>query len=101
MLVGMLNKFGEGQGFEKILDVIKDPETNIELVHYLVSCVEKCNGLFHKSFVDNYLPRLSSAVEQKLLNATGAQLRQVKKERIDEIVTMLWQEIMSRVVPSF
>lgn len=57
--------------------------------------------MYHKSFVDNYFLRLADAVEDKLANATEAQLRAVRRERIDEIVDRVWRTLLSRVYDRF
>ena len=57
--------------------------------------------MFHKSFIDNYFSRLADAVEEKLANATEAQLRAVRRERIDEIVDRVWKTLMARVYDRF
>jgi hypothetical protein len=39
VLAHVLNIFGESRGFEKILEVIKDPETELQFMHDLVQCI--------------------------------------------------------------
>jgi hypothetical protein len=39
VLARVLNIFGESRGFEKILEIIRNPETSLQFVHDLVQCI--------------------------------------------------------------
>ena len=58
MMVSLLNKFGEAQGFEKLLARLQEEDTTLEHAFYMVDCLAKCGFMLHKSFVDKFLVRL-------------------------------------------
>ncbi len=62
----------------------------------MVDCLGKIAVLFHKSFIDNYLERLRNAVLKKIITATEVQIRSMKQQRMEELVTTLWEKIMAR-----
>ena len=97
MFTEMMNQFGATGGFEDILKVIAAPDTTLTHVFYLCDMLSKCQRMYHKSFVDNYFHRLADAVEQKLLSATVAQLKAVRKERIDELIEKVWKSLLLRL----
>lgn len=72
MYVRMINTFGENGGFEDIIRVIESPETGLDHVFYITGILADSQRMYHKSFVDGYLARLSEVVEHKLLNAPEA-----------------------------
>ncbi len=97
MLVALLNKFGAADGFDKLLAVVRRAETSLEHVYYLLDMLSKAASLYHRSFVRQFWPRLRDAVQAKLLGATSQQLRQIKKERVDDLVVCLWDRLMGRL----
>ena len=62
----------------------------------MVDCLGTIAVLFHKSFIDNYLERLRNAVLKKIITATEVQIRSMKQQRMEELVTTLWEKIMAR-----
>jgi hypothetical protein len=70
--VRIVNAFGHQGGFENILQVIQTQESSIEVLFYLIDCLGKIGVLFHKSFIDNFLDRLRSAVLKKIITASEA-----------------------------
>lgn len=54
--------------------------------------------MFNKGFLDYYLPELITAVKKKLLNASEVSARNIKKDRIDGIVSSLVGGLMSRLM---
>ena len=101
MFTEMINDFGRAGGFEDILKLIASPKTTLTHVYYIVEMLSNCQRMYHKSFIDNYFARLADTVEEKLANASEAQLRAVRRERIDEIVDKVWKTLLSRVYDRF
>ena len=54
--------------------------------------------MFNKGFINDYLPALILAVKKKLLNASEASVRNVKKDRIDGIIQCLVASLGSRLM---
>lgn len=76
-------------------------ETNeslgLETVYYYLDCLSKSTSMFNKVFITEYLPKLEEVVKRKILNASDLQLRNVKKDRIDGIVSCLIGTLQSRI----
>ena len=68
----------------------------METVFYYIDCLSKCTMMLNKGFLDEYMPLLTSAVQKKLLTASEASLKNVKKDRIDGIIQGLVNGLMSR-----
>ena len=81
-----------------MLTVMQRKDTTLEHVFYMLDCLAKCEPLLHKSFVDSFFDRMRKAVEDKVMLASEQQLRQIKKERVDELVTVLFDKLMVRQV---
>jgi hypothetical protein len=99
--ISMVNKFGNENGFLKILETIKHEATSINYVYYLVDLIGHLSENLHKSFLDRFLEKLRETVEFKLLNMNEQTLRILKRERIEELVNTLWDKIMARLFTHF
>jgi len=93
-MIQFLNLFGELGGYQKILDKLSNKNGSEQPISFeLASCyleqLSNCSILFHRSFVNQYFDPLIEAVRFKLLQASEAQLRTVRKERFDEILKSL------------
>ena len=77
------------------------PEVSIDNLFYMVSMFAKSEQMYHKQFVDSYFTKFSEVVRDKLLSATSAQLRLVKLTRIEEIITLVWQKLLLRLMSYF
>jgi hypothetical protein len=99
--VGLINKFGARDLFEKILVRLQDQESSLEFVYYIVAALVAAAPNFHKSFIDHYLNRLKDAVEQHIITAEEKKVRLMKRERTDELVQNLWDKLMARQYPFF
>lgn len=86
--VGLVNKFGEQGGFDKILQRISDIErwAPIEVVSIMMTILENLNSVLHRDFVYEYVPRLKEAVWRNLLESPESNIRNFTKERIDSIL---------------
>ena len=91
VMARLLNVFGERGGFDKILARIsnKDNPIPLELLLYYMDCLGSAFPLYHRSFAQEYIPKLQAAVELSILNAPEQSIRNVRKERIDGIVKNL------------
>ena len=76
--VGLINKFGARDLFEKILVRLQDQESSLEFVYYIVAALVAAAPNFHKSFIDHYLNRLKDAVEQHIITAEEKKVRLMK-----------------------
>jgi len=70
LLVGLLNDFGNAQGFQKMLGFIQREQASLEHVFYFVDALCKCQLMFHKSFISHYFEDVRKVVEAKVLRAT-------------------------------
>jgi hypothetical protein len=61
-----------------MLQSIQSVDLNVLSIY--VNCLGKCGANYHRRFVETYFPKFEQAVKQKILNATTAELRNVKKE---------------------
>ena len=101
VFISMVNKFGQENGFEKILATIKHEATSINYVYYLVDLMGNLSENLHKSFLDRFLEKFRQSVEYRLLNMNEQNLRILKRERIEELVNTLWDKIMARQFTNF
>ena len=99
LLVELLKRFSEAQGFESILEVIGQPETSLEGVKNLVTLITNAVPMYHKSFVDAYIERFKNVTESKLVSADASQLRTIQFPKIEDIVEKLWLKLMKRKQP--
>lgn len=53
----------------------------------------------HKTFIDNYIQRLLSALSDKILKAKPVDIKNFKKEQIEELVNTMWDRLMARLLP--
>ena len=70
MLVQMLNKFGQEDGFKHMLDCVARESTTLDTVFYIVDIIAKVQDMLHKSFIDSFYARLRKVVEVKLSGAS-------------------------------
>ena len=71
VMVRLLNVFGERGGFDKILARIrnKDNPISLELLFYYMDCLGSAFPLYHRTFAQEFIPKLQEAVEGSILNA--------------------------------
>jgi len=97
VLVTLLTKFGQSQGFEKIIQLCNNKDSSMEHIADLIVCISGCTNMYHKSFIDSYFVRLSKAVETKILTSSEAILRTLDKPSMDSIEKLLWGALMKRI----
>lgn len=73
----------------------------MDLTYYLVVALGPLSENLHKSFVDSYLVSLKDAVEAKILNSNESQLRLFRRERIEELINVVWDRLMARLLSFF
>ena len=69
----------------------------LSLLAAQIECLAKGAPVYHKQFAVNYLPALEMAVRDKILGASSAQLRNIKKERVEEILEFLYKVLLPRI----
>ena len=97
LLVDCLNLFGKLGGYDKMLERMNDKENPIEfelLAHYMES-IGKVYPMYHREFVSKFCVDVKNAVQNSILNAPEASIRNVRKERIESIVSRL-NDILKR-----
>ncbi|CDW89068.1 ubiquitin carboxyl-terminal hydrolase family protein [Stylonychia lemnae] len=100
LLVNFLNRFGQLGGFQKILNKIEDDSNenlSLDLIQNYLECLVNCTGMFNKIFLDKFLPKLDAAVRKRLLNLSQAQIRNLKKDKIDSIISFTIGGLQSRM----
>lgn len=72
-------------------------KADLILVHGYVNCIGKCAANYHRKFVEEYFPQFEQAIKEKIMAATETELRNVKKELLDEILEQLYKGILTRL----
>jgi hypothetical protein len=88
--------------YEKILDRINldgNDTLGIETVFYYVDSLAKCQSVLNKGFLLEYLTPLSSAIKKKLLTSGENLYRNVRKDRLDSLISSLMNGLLIRVTP--
>jgi hypothetical protein len=99
LLVECLNLFGELGGYDKILQRMSDEKEPIsfELLSFYMECLGKVFPMYHRDFIASFSFDVKKAVHHAILNAPEASIRNVRKERIESIVTRL-NDLLKRVM---
>ena len=100
LLVDLLKRFDEAQGYDHLIDALGRPETSLHNLKDLVLIVSQCAPLFHKTFIDKVFDRFKDAAESKLLSADEKYLRETRFDAIEEIVEAIWIKTMCRMAPN-
>lgn len=61
LLVQFLNRFGQQDGFKKILDrinLVSNDYLSLDLISNYLECLVNCTGMYNKVFLTEYLPML-------------------------------------------
>jgi hypothetical protein len=97
VLCSVINTFGESKGFDRMIAAIERSDTSLEVIHDFVVFLSGAVDVYHKSFVDQYFEKLSTAIELKLLSAKEDQLRKFDKVMLDDLERELWGSMMERL----
>jgi hypothetical protein len=88
-----LNIFGNMGGFNKIIEVIGDDESekkyenmDINVIGCLAQIVTQPYMVFHKKFVHEHGQKIIDVIKNRLILAPDQALRDVRKEQIDGII---------------
>jgi hypothetical protein len=95
-----LNTFGRLGGFDMILQRIEQnlpDQLEMLLIATYAECIALSAPLFHRSFVDEYFAKFQSAMEKRLLNSSKAQLRHLKKEKVDKVIENMFEKFVLRL----
>ena len=65
------------------------------LAHYM-DCVGKVFPMYHRDFIKNFAANVKTAVENAILNAPEASIRNVRREKIDGIISKL-NDLLKRI----
>ena len=98
LLIECLNLFGSQGGYDKMLDIMNDRENPIDftlLAHYM-DCIGKVFPMYHRDFVKTFASDVKTAVENAILNAPEASIRNVRREKIDGIISKL-NDLLKRI----
>lgn len=87
--IELVNHFQAINGFELIITKILNPATHIEVTQELLHFVSLINGVFHRRFALEYLPRLCNAVTQSILQCTESNIRVFTKDKFSNIMEYL------------
>lgn len=99
LLIELLVRFADTDGFESLLGVLAKPETSLQSVKDLLTLI--CGGtgavnLYHKTFVDKIFEQIKDVVEAKLLSADEKLLRATQFSTFEESVDLVWLTLMKR-----
>lgn len=98
LLVEVINSFGRLGGFDKMLEIMTDKDKPIDfdmLAHYM-ECLGKVYPMYHRDFIGKFAKEIQEAVQKAILNAPEASIRNVRKEKIESIVSRL-EDLLKRV----
>ena len=97
LLVEVLNTFGKLGGYDRLLEKMTDKDNPVEfdlLAHYM-DCLGKVYPMYHRDFINQFAVDVQNAVQSSILNAPEASIRNVRKEKIESIVSRL-EDILKR-----
>ncbi len=77
----------------------ENEQLSLETVFYYVDSLSKSSILFNRSFINDYYPALYKAVKEKFLTASEALLRNLKRDRLDSLITTIFNGFMTRILP--
>lgn len=101
LLVGMLNYLGQSGFFNSLLGRLNtegNEGMSIECLFYYIDGLAKCSMVLNKGFLNEYLPLFLSAVKRKLFTSGEAIYRNIRKERLDGLLTSLISTLLPRVM---
>lgn len=84
-LIDLLNLFGNLGGFELILKYFEEEQLNFDILSALMKLVGQNWMTYTKDFIHEQGPLFTQKAEQRIKNASDAQLRDIKRERIENI----------------
>jgi len=61
-----------------------------------VDCIASCSITLNRPFLHSYVKELYDGVKKRLLTSTEAQLRQIRKDRIDQLINLLINNLKVR-----
>ena len=98
LLVECINLFGRQGGFDKILEKLTDKENpiDLDLLAYYMECLGRIYPMYHRDFISKFAVDIKDAVQNSILNAPEASIRNIRKEKIEQIVTRLG-DLLKRV----
>jgi hypothetical protein len=91
LLVQCLNLFGELGGYDKLLAKMTDKENpiDLDLLGHYMECLGRVFPMYHRDFISKFAFDIKDAVQNSILNAPEASIRNVRKEKIEQIVGRL------------
>lgn len=100
LLVECINYFGKSGGFEHILEKIcdKDNPVNLDLLAHYMECLGRMFPMYHRDFIAKFAPAVKEGVLNAIFNAPEDSIRNIRKEKIEQIVTKLG-DILKRIMP--
>jgi hypothetical protein len=98
LLVECMNIFGRLGGFDKILEKMsnKDDPIDFTLLSHYMDSIGKVFPMYHRDFIIKFAEDVKNAVQTSILNAPEASIRNVRREKIEGIVSKL-NDILRRV----
>ena len=99
LLTECINMFGEQGGFDQIISRITDKENpiNLELLAYYMECLGRIYPMYHRDFISDLAPKVKDGVLNAIFNAPEESIRNIKKEKVEQIVTRLG-DILKRIM---
>ena len=99
LLTECINLFGEQGGFDQIIARISDKENpiNLELLAHYMECLGRIYPMYHRDFIADFAPKVKEGVLNAIFNAPEESIRNIKKEKVEQIVTRLG-DLLKRVM---
>ena len=108
--INFINTFGRKGGFEKISEIIDAIMHNdfgkmgslsvkdaLPLMSTYCECLGKIAPLLHKTFAHKFIPQFIERIKATLLNSNPDQLRDTKREFIEELLNHMHKGLLFRL----
>ena len=69
----------------------------LHLLSSYADIIAKSSPMFHRQFVQKHFKTMQESIMKKLFAATPAQMRNIKKENIDEILSSFYNVLLKRI----
>ena len=86
-------------GFDTILSKINDKENpiDLELLAYYMECLGRIFPMYHRDFIAKFALDIKEGVLNAIFNAPEDSIRNIRKEKIEQIVTRLG-DVLKRIM---
>lgn len=88
-LIDLVNEFGNWGGYDQILRLLDNEKVGFEMISALMKILGHNWVIFHKDFIGEYGVKFTKSAENRIKNGTDEQLRNVKKDRTETVISAI------------